>query len=965
MVGLKQIGVFFFAALLALALWPSAFADAGGGPPATFTTINFAFDGNADHCQNGPAGATQVVNCNIYDGKQYVWLNGGPDNAALADGTYFFAVLVPGGQHDPNEGAAKNLSDTTAAPHAAGSLNADGSAIPSGDPRSNRTFTVSGGVISYSGTHAYDSQMIRLMPYDDTTNNGGVYILAICETAGSAGAVNPRDCKYDAFKVQASGTPPTVQAVLSGTKYLDANTNGQMDPGETGLVGWTIDISDGTTTAAVVTDTEGNWSFETPAVGLGTTETFTVTELTQAGFEQTGNTVNQSSATGGVSVALSNKVYTLTLPNTGPGSASGLNFGNIPLAGALTAAKTATPAFTRTFKWGITKEVDKTEIDTVDGATFTYTVSVTRDAGTDGAWGVGGSINISNPNSAPVTVNVTDSINDANAACTVTGGTGAIIPASGSAALPYSCSYSAAPASTSQTNTASITWARQTLSNATLLLAGSGSATAAIAWGDPTTVVDASVSVRDPLDPSAPRTFSSTGSFSYSHAYTSDPAGTCTNHSNTATFTTNTTTTTGSASATVKVCVGADLTVSKTATPTFTRTFTWGISKAVDKTTVRLLNGSATFNYNVNVTHNAGADSAWAASGTITVNNPNDWEAITANVSDGVNNGGTCTVSGGTGVTIPPSTSAIVGYSCTYLVAPNPLSGTNTATAEWDKTAYATPTGSATGTAAAVFSAPTTIIDGSVTVTDTLGGSLGTVSYTDSSPKTFTYSNTVPVPAHDCVTYNNTATFTTDTTGTTGSASAAATVCRVPPQTGALTMGFWQNKNGQGIILGGAATSTVCNSGTWLRGYAPFRDLSATATCSQVAAYVYNTIKAASSAGDSMNPMLKAQMLATSLDVYFSDAALGGNRINASAPVGGVNTDLTTVCKNIGTCSIFENVSGSFGGAASLTVGQMLTYAAGQSNAGGLMWYANVKATQELAKDAFDAINNQVAFAAP
>src|SRR5216117_2116469 len=154
----------------------------------------------------------------------------------------------------------------------------------------------------------------------------------------------------------------------------------------------------------------------------------------------------------------------------------------------------------------------------------------------------------------------------------------------------------------------------------------------AIAWDGPTTVVDASVSVSDPLDPSAPRTFSSTGSFSYSHTYTGDPAGTCTDHKNTATFTTNTSGTTGSASQTVKVCVGADLTVSKTAAPTFTRTFTWGISKAVDKTLVKLLNGTATFNYTVNVTHNAGTDSAWAVNGTITVTNPNDWESITANV---------------------------------------------------------------------------------------------------------------------------------------------------------------------------------------------------------------------------------------------------------------------------------------------------------------------------------------------
>lgn len=40
----------------------------------------------------------------------------------------------------------------------------------------------------------------------------------------------------------------------------------------------------------------------------------------------------------------------------------------------------------------------------------------------------------------------------------------------------------------------------------------------------------------------------------------------------------------------------------------------------------------------------------------------------------------------------------------------------------------------------------------------------------------------------------------------------------------------------------------------------------------------------------------------------------------------------------------------------------MLTYAASQSNVGGSNWYANVKTTQELTKDAFDAINNQKVF---
>src|SRR5205814_8731226 len=101
------------------------------------------------------------------------------------------------------------------------------------------------------------------------------------------------------------------------------------------------------------------------------------------------------------------------------------------------------------------------------------------------------------------------------------------------------------------------------------------------------------------------------------------------------------------------------------------------------------------------------------------------------------------------------------------------------------------------------------------------------------------------------------------------------------------TMGFWQNKNGQGIITGGAYTGSgkVCNSGIWLRQFAPFQDLSSTATCSAVATYVYNEIKAANASGASMNAMLKAQDLATSRDVLFSASGLGG-----------VAIDLTKVC---------------------------------------------------------------------
>src|SRR6266516_3497737 len=117
-------------ALSATFLLPAKTSHAVTG--AAFTTVNENVDGTG-HCLNG----NPAVNCNIYNGKQYVWLNGGPSVAYVGDGTYFFAVLVPGGQADPNDGAAKNLSDGA-----------------NGD-YTTRTFSVTGGTVSYSGSHDF------------------------------------------------------------------------------------------------------------------------------------------------------------------------------------------------------------------------------------------------------------------------------------------------------------------------------------------------------------------------------------------------------------------------------------------------------------------------------------------------------------------------------------------------------------------------------------------------------------------------------------------------------------------------------------------------------------------------------------------------------------------------------------------------------------------------------------------
>jgi len=326
-------------------------------------------------------------------------------------------------------------------------------------------------------------------------------------------------------------------------------------------------------------------------------------------------------------------------------------------------------------------------------------------------------------------------------------------------------------------------------------------------------------------------------------------------------------------------------------------------------------------------------------------------------VTDTVDNGGTCIVTGGTDVTVPANGQVELDYTCSYASEPSSYEGTNTATATWDEADYLTPNGSADGTSPFTIALGDTV-DRTVTVTDTMGASvttLGTVTATDQEPwasKTFTYTRSLAALWNMCKDYTNTATIVE----TEQSSSWTVTVCG-SLKTGALTIGFWQNKNGQGIIKKYCSGTSGTSLRTFLRQYPPFQDLSATATCTQIASYVYNVIKVANSAGTTMNAMLKAQMLATALDVYFSDPALGGNRIKAPAPIGGLLIDLTLMWG-------YLDVSGAFGGATSMTVTQMLTYAGSQSNVGGSVWYANVKSMQELAKSAFDAINNEVAFGA-
>jgi len=402
---------------------------------------------------------------------------------------------------------------------------------------------------------------------------------------------------------------------------------------------------------------------------------------------------------------------------------------------------------------------------------------------------------------------VTDSIG-AGWSCTVTGGTNVAVGAGQTVMLDYTCAWTGTGSPSYEgKNTATATWDKAKYStptgtasgDATFGMSQSGSKNKTVDVYDNKVNQNPAVKLGSVTGTDAATWASQTFTYSLGLAGVS---GVCTNYTNTATLKVGETTV-DSAGKTVTVCGAADLTVSKTANTAFVRTYSWTIDKSVDPTSVGQFAGDSTdLNYTVGVKKNT-VDSAWVVSGQITVTNSNQFQAVTVTVTDAVNNGGVCSVPGGTNVTVPAATSAGPGtktlaYTCTYASAPNPSSGMNTATATWDKELAHTPTGSASGTAAADFGKATITENGdkSVNVTDSNGETWGPVS--DST--TWKYKDAAVCsndPAaykdgHYSATLKNTATI--DQTGT--SANTSVTVdCYAPVVSGQGTADYTRTWN--------------------------------------------------------------------------------------------------------------------------------------------------------------------------
>lgn len=493
----------------------------------------------------------------------------------------------------------------------------------------------------------------------------------------------------------------------------------------------------------------------------------------------------------------------------------------------LTTTKNATPSFTRSYDWTVKKYVSLDGVNYVDGnvdlnqfvgdsGTLYWKVTPTRSAGTDSGWAATGTITINNPAPIDATgVSVTDTVSGGIAAtvdCDPGAGTLTTVdvPHNGSAQCTYSVTLPDAP---TRTNTATATLFGQNYT---------GTASINFTGVDPT-LVDATATLGDTNQGSLGAATSGVDA-----KYTTSAAcGDSRTIKNTATVTEGTSgqTSTDDAQATVN-CLR--LTVTKTATPSFTRAWTWTVDKTSTDSTLTLALGQ-TFLEPYSVTYQATShDSAWNVAGSITVTSPANAPSRTVDVTDVyAGNNAAVDCNGATAGTGLPTTLAGGGtLNCTYSVdLGSAVNGNNVATAVLTNVPSGT-TNFASDPVPVSFTNPTTETDETINVADTVpagsyctgtntpvagctsagtGPPSGSITATQPSPftKTFTYTRIIgPYGSGECgdKTIHNVASFTTTDTNTSGSDFVDILV-HIPCPTGCtLTQGYWKTHS----ILGPA-----------------------------------------------------------------------------------------------------------------------------------------------------------------
>jgi len=198
------------------------------------------------------------------------------------------------------------------------------------------------------------------------------------------------------------------------------------------------------------------------------------------------------------------------------------------------------------------------------------------------------------------------------------------------------------------------------------------------------------------------------------------------------------------------------LVVSKDAHTSYSRTYTWAIEKSVSPSVLDMfVNDSGTATYTVSVTRTGFYDSGWSVSGNIYIHNPSSVDATLASVTDDISGVGSVAVSC-PGSVVPAGSTMTCSYSSSL---PDGSPRVNTATV----TTTGTVAGGS-GQADITFGAPSAEYLASVSVVDSMTGSLGSFNGSGS----VSYNRTFDCYG-DAGTHDNTATI--EQTGQSDSAS--------------------------------------------------------------------------------------------------------------------------------------------------------------------------------------------------
>lgn len=571
-------------------------------------------------------------------------------------------------------------------------------------------------------------------------------------------------------------------ATLAGSSTVDVSAAPVLDPGQTYTYPYSVIVASPVsgasykaTAAVTITDHSsdlGQPYGPSPSVTTTMTSTSTpvnatvdVDDSNGSSFSFSGSGSRSYTKTFACDADGGSHVNVATIRETGQSASATVNVACYALS-VQTSAQTRS---TRTYTWAIAKSANASSVTLEpDGssASVGYSVGLTSSFA-DSAWGVSGSIVVSDPAPIPAPLSsVTAALPTlaAGVSCPASS-----VPANGS----LTCTYDAPLGSAASTTVEATATLANVPSGAT-----SFAASAAVDFSTATiTSVDPSVTVSDasPAGVSSLGTVNAgdAGTFSYTTAVGPYPRCGAYTFTNAATFTAPSGAT-GTASVSIPVTVKCyQLGVSGTSSTAFTRTYTWTITKTAGVPSVTLDPGGATTSvgYAVGLSSTP-ADGAWAAAGSIAVTNP---APVSASLS------GLAAAAGSTGATvscpslvIPPSSSvtcswsaALGGASPTTLLATASLS---------DTSAFTTSSYSAS-TAVDFSTATITSVDPSVNVSDSSPAgtrSLGTVAA--GSPAVITYSTTVgPYASCGSYAFTNTATFSAPS-GATNSSSVTTPV---------------------------------------------------------------------------------------------------------------------------------------------------------------------------------------------